>query len=104
MYNYRDDVESYTAEAELLSAVAFDIFDETDAKIGLWAYGNTDLPKNVSETLKNMNNNYDELNKRLSKMKYVEISNPKTTRMAVDMINDMYDRDGRVNCLVFLSA
>ncbi|CAJ0604960.1 unnamed protein product [Cylicocyclus nassatus] len=104
MYNYRNDIESYTAEAELLSAVAYDIFDEADAKIGLWAYGNTDFPKNVSETLKDMTKDYEELNKRLSQMKYIEISNPKTTRMAVDMINDMHDKDGQVNCLVFLSA
>ncbi|VDK49221.1 unnamed protein product [Cylicostephanus goldi] len=104
LYNYKDDAESYAQEAELLSQVGYDIFDESRAKIGLWAYGHTDFPRNANSSLSDMSRNHEDLDKKLSKMKYVRQSNPFTTKQAVEEINEMYDSQKQLNCLIFLTA
>ncbi|VDM65722.1 unnamed protein product, partial [Strongylus vulgaris] len=105
LYNYGDDTESYELEAELLSAVGYDFFDETvRSHIALWAYGYTDFPRKVNATLKDMSKNYEELKAQIEKMKYVHNSNAMSTESAIKAINEMYDTEKRLDCLVFLSA
>ncbi|CAJ0604962.1 unnamed protein product [Cylicocyclus nassatus] len=104
LYNYGNDGESYAQEAELLSQVGYDIFDESRAKIGLWAYGHTDFPRNANASLSDMSRNHEELDKKLSKMKYANKSDPFTTKEAVEAINEMYDTQKQLNCLIFLTA
>ncbi|VDM68548.1 unnamed protein product [Strongylus vulgaris] len=105
LYNYRNDTESYRREAELLNNVGYDVFAETPSShIALWAYGYTDFPQIVNASLKDMSENYEEFAALIAKLDYVNVSNAMSTKSAIQAINEMYDMEKRLDCLVFLTA
>ncbi|KAL6736459.1 hypothetical protein Aduo_006812 [Ancylostoma duodenale] len=106
VYNFGHEAEKYGDEAELIALIGFDFLLDSDGGLGLafWAYGYTQFSKNVNDSLKEIRRNYDEFARDVVKMKYTDIANPLSSESAIKAINEMYDSQRRVNCLVFFSA
>ncbi|RCN51834.1 hypothetical protein ANCCAN_01922 [Ancylostoma caninum] len=105
LYNFNKDEEAYETEADLINAVAYDIFDTSPrSSLGLWAYGYTSFDKNPDTSLGKIRKNYDDFKADLADFEYKDIASPLTTKTAIDAINAMRDNSNRIKCLVFLSA
>ncbi|VDK82256.1 unnamed protein product [Cylicostephanus goldi] len=103
MYNYEAKVDSYEMEAELISQIAYDVFNaRSGSQLGLWAFGYTKFERNVTNTLKRMANNSKAFNDLLMEMEYATGGTYKTTRVAINDINAMSEQ--QLNCLVFFIA
>ncbi|EYC06871.1 hypothetical protein Y032_0073g746 [Ancylostoma ceylanicum] len=104
MTNLGPDPDRYDAEANLIGKLAYDFLHDSDGELALWAYGNTEFSKTVNDSLKTMYKTYEEFSRALNKMDYTKVANPWSSADAINAINDMYDSQNRVNCLVFFSA
>ncbi|KAK6739144.1 hypothetical protein RB195_020920 [Necator americanus] len=105
LYNFEDDENAYEHEAEFIAEVTEKFFDESgSSSAGIWAYGHTDFLKTVNSSLENMSRHHHEFLLQLEKMSYAKTDDPLTTSQAIGAINEMYDTENRINCLVFFSA
>ncbi|EYC06861.1 hypothetical protein Y032_0073g740 [Ancylostoma ceylanicum] len=106
MYNFGKDTDKYDVEVDMLDKIGYDFLlgSDGDRQLALWAYGYTQISKTVNDSLRTMNKNYDEFSRALDKMEYMDVYDPWTTAKAIKAINEMYDSQKRVNCLVFVSA
>ncbi|CAJ0604961.1 unnamed protein product [Cylicocyclus nassatus] len=102
LYNFGADEEKYADEAKFISRLGSDYFAvDSEISAGLWAYGYTTFPNrpNLGGILKSLEQFYY----NLGKMTYHNRTDPFTTAIAIEKINEMGD-NVRVNCWVFFSA
>ncbi|KAL6736463.1 hypothetical protein Aduo_006814 [Ancylostoma duodenale] len=106
MYNFGREAEKYDIEAELIASIGHNFFLDSDGglQLGLWAYGYTQFSKTVNDSLKAMRRNYKDFEPDLDKLNYTSVSNPWSSESAIKAINEMYDTQNRVDCLVFFSS
>ncbi|RCN51838.1 hypothetical protein ANCCAN_01926 [Ancylostoma caninum] len=106
LYNFGREDEKYDIEADLISKIGYDFLlgSDGDLQLALWAYGYTQFSKTVNDSLKAMRKNYEEFEPDLDKLDFKDVSNPWSSESAIKAINEMYDSQKRVDCLVFFSA
>ncbi|RCN51840.1 hypothetical protein ANCCAN_01928 [Ancylostoma caninum] len=106
LYNFGSDADKYYPETELVGKIGYDFLLSSggDLELALWAYGYTQFSKTVNDSLKAMRRSYEEFEPDLHKLDYTSVSNPWSSESAINAINEMYDSQKRVNCLVFFSA
>ncbi|KAL6736458.1 hypothetical protein Aduo_006811 [Ancylostoma duodenale] len=106
LYNFDREAEKYEVEADLIDRIGYDFLlaSHGDLELALWAYGYTKSSKTVNDSLNRMHKIYAEFANDLGKMEYIDVPNPLSPESAIKAINEMYDNQKRVNCLVFFSA
>ncbi|KAL6736465.1 hypothetical protein Aduo_006816 [Ancylostoma duodenale] len=106
LISFGDDVDCYQQEARFLSDLAYDFFDTfNSASMGLWVYGYTNFTSDsVNATLDNMKANFSDFSRELDKVEYQRISNPISTKDAIEQINTLHVTNKRANCMVFISG
>ncbi|RCN51837.1 hypothetical protein ANCCAN_01925 [Ancylostoma caninum] len=105
LYNYGHNAEDYELEADLMDAVAHDLFEfSPKSSLGLWGFGYTNFSKDPATSLSKIRKNYADFKGDLTGFGYVNINDPLATKAAIEAINAMRDNANRINCLVFYSS
>ncbi|ETN86352.1 hypothetical protein NECAME_16381 [Necator americanus] len=92
-------------EVELMAEINYGLFEaEGFSSLGLWLYGHTELFTSLEDALNYMRTSPFEFLEDLQEVSYSAEDKPVTTASAIKKLNELVDKENRVNCLIFFSA
>ncbi|KAK6738415.1 hypothetical protein RB195_020494 [Necator americanus] len=105
LYNYGTNATAYEKAIELMTEINYGLFEaEGFSSLGLWLYGHTELFTSLEDALNYMRTSPFEFLEDLQEVSYSAEDKPVTTASAIKKLNELVDKENRVNCLIFFSA